>query len=159
MSAAKIKFVSAIIIACCFFLPLSKCQKQHPVKVTEIQVEVAETQETPAVEYIYPYKSFELVDLESYFLLAAFFWPVPFLLFKPSSKKRKVRLFLEVTQGICCLLSAYLITLMALVGTPVVGAYLAWVALCFYFAFVVIGIVKLFKKGSLCVNVNGVGPG
>jgi len=144
MNIVKIKIASALLLACCFFLPLSQCQS--PVKIDEAsgqpisQIEVTNTS---------PYEFIDSTDLESYLWFAVYFWPIPFLLYRIKSTRKKLVLTYEATQGLFCIASAYFITVMAFFGKPLFGAYLAWVALSCYFIGILTNTFAFMKRRQI----------
>jgi hypothetical protein len=135
----NIKRVAAILIMICFMLPLSRCNRNEIIDDPRTaSAEANGRQEKrapdPANEDRYAYQRISADNLdESAATLAAFFWPVIFLLLSLKTLKFRGAIAANLGELLLSAASAYMVFGITFFGDLRYGGYLAYFSIAAYF--------------------------
>ncbi len=133
----KIKTTAALILIIMSVLPLSKCNYDISSK-TESQVSQQQVKKQKQGQQDEQFKYFYVIDFvdpgwSGFFVLLAFTWPLPILLYYKFGKHNKTKTVLMTLEPFFCLWSGYIVYLIVHFGSPTIPGYVALSAIVAYF--------------------------
>ena len=118
-------------------LPLSKCSYDIFSKTGPqvSQQQVKKQKQGQQVEHIKYFYAIDFVDSgwPGFFVLLAFSWPLPVLLYYKFGKHNKIKTVLMILEPFFCLWSGYIVYLIVHFGSPTIPGYVALSAIVAYF--------------------------
>lgn len=145
MKTTRIKRVAAIVLFVTFFLPLSKCQKNHyrivqPTSSESGEKVASRLEEIPpspdaVPEYSYNTAAgmFEPGDTFSWLILLAFVWPLLFWGWQIRDKRPRIAFIMNVMEPLACIGSGYVTWSLSFLGDILVWGYVSMASVLIYF--------------------------
>ena len=133
----KIKITAALILIIMSVLPLSKCSydisSRKDPQVSQQQVKKQKQgQQDEHIKYFYA-RDFVDPSWLGFFVLLAFTWPLPVLLYYKFGKHNKTKTALMILEPFFCLWSGYIVYSIVHFGSPTIPGYVALSAIVTYF--------------------------
>lgn len=119
----KLRYISALLLVCAFFLPLTQCSTS--TSTSTVVPDEASEETTSSITHVFtPSDNFNFTEMDSYLLLAIFFWPVLFFLL--SFKLKKFFVYQDIFQIIGSLFTGYFLFAWSSFGEWMFGLYVGF---------------------------------
>lgn len=128
----RIKIGASLLLLVCIVLPFSSCTRHLDEDGKSTYISKKATVET-VTEYSYAWEDFDLKDFSGWLFLLCFIWPIPILVHRYKSKRKRLKLIFWTLEPIFLGGASYYIDFSStFLATPAIGAYLMQVA---YFSY------------------------
>lgn len=141
------RLLAAAVLVLAFFLPVASCTQSSAEKAVSAEEagEVEKVEEIRHRVYKYPYKEVTFSDPATWYVLAAFFWPLVALKIREEAPTH-IGFILNVTELMLCLVTGWIIYDISFMSRLEFGGYIAYGGVLIYAATSLKEAVKLTWK-------------
>ncbi len=129
------KTAAFLLLVIAFVLPLSRCSTEGESGA-----------EPGGYEYYWAWSHFKADSVDSWLIILAFFWPVPFIYHASIPRARESRIWMLAAEVLLCVGSAYMIWADTFLNKLWVGGWLAYGALCIYLGFTILELIAVVRN-------------